>query len=370
MQNLGVVFGGPSPEHDISILTGLQAARALSEHGVELTCLYWTRSGQWLKVPATLEAADFLEPDIAAGEDVTFSPNTGFSQKKRFRDSAIELDIVLNCCHGGPGEDGTLTAMLALAGIKVTGPNAQAAALAMDKYALSALAASVGVPTIDTVAVSTAIEPQNVAALPEKPWLVKPRFGGSSLGIETDIADYETAQALAKTGVNRSGALLQEMLSGWQDLNVSVRTFPQLQCSEIERPIRDGEKIYSYREKYLTGGLGMDAAPRELPADIPETIAQQIKTYALKVVEVAGLHGAPRVDFLWDGSDGLVLCELNSIPGAWANHLWNAAGVERSAFYLDLIKEASKRPAGVAQWASSTDGRALRSSGAIAAKLS
>lgn len=369
MQNLGVVFGGPSPEHDISILTGLQAARSLSEHGHSVTCLYWTRSGQWQKVAPTLEAADFLQPDIAGAEELTFSPLNGYSQKKRFRDTQLDIDLILNCCHGGPGEDGTLAAMLALAAIRVTGPNAQASALAMDKYALASLAETVGIPTIDSVVINaeTAHQPEN---LPKQPWLVKPRFGGSSLGIETDIADYQTAKALAKTGVNRSGALLQEMLTGWQDLNIAVRTYPELQCSQIERPIRDGEKIYSYREKYLTGGLGMDAAPRELPADIPEIIAERIRTYAVKIVQTAGFHGAPRIDFLWDGADGLVLCEINSIPGAWANHLWNAAGVQRSAFYLDLIQEAAKRPVAVAQWASTNDGRALRSSGSIAAKLS
>lgn len=366
MTCLAVVFGGPSPEHDVSILTGLQAARSLEQRGADVTCLYWTKSGSWLRVPAALEAPAFLEPEIPGASPIEFVVPDGFVERRRLRANPLEIDVVLNCCHGGPGEDGVLTGMLLLAGLRVTGPTPQAAALAMDKLAMGALAEAVGVPTPRTCLVVNDMDP---AALPDTPWVVKPRFGGSSLGIEVDVSDLDTARALAKTGIGRSGMVLQTFLAGWQDINVAVRTWPRLECSAIERPLRDTAAIYSYADKYLTGGVGMDAAPRELPAVLPAPVEERVRAYALRIVSAAGIHGAPRIDFLWDGGDELVLCEVNSIPGAWANHLWVAAGVGQGDFYHQLVDEALASRPGLPQWVGSTDGQALRVSGSIAAKL-
>src|SRR4051812_43825561 len=117
MASTGVVFGGPSPEHDISILTGLQAARSLADSGTDVVCLYWTKTGEWLRVPVTSEAASFLEPTPPGAVPVDLAVPGGFSERKRLRSAPIEVDVVLNCCHGGPGEDGTLTGLLLLAGL-------------------------------------------------------------------------------------------------------------------------------------------------------------------------------------------------------------------------------------------------------------
>jgi D-alanine-D-alanine ligase-like ATP-grasp enzyme len=113
----------------------------------------------------------------------------------------------------------------------------------------------------------------------------------------------------------------------------------------------------------------MDAAPRELPADIPQKVRDTIREYAAALVPVLDLSGAPRIDFLWDGADEVVLCEVNSIPGAWGNHLWQASGVPRLQLYRDLLAEAETAKPGLPQWAATSDGAALRMSGSIAAKL-
>ncbi len=368
MTAIGVVFGGPSPEHDISILTGLQAARALHDDGTEVVCIYWTKTGHWKRVPATTEAAAFLEPAIAGSADLSLQIPGGFVEPKRLRDTPVDLEVVLNCCHGGPGEDGTLAGLLLLAGLKVTGPTPQAAALAMDKLATGAAAHQAGIPTIDTVAI--AVDSAAVTGeLPTTPWVAKPRFGGSSIGVEAGVADLDTVVALGRSGAGRSGMVVQPFLEGWTDLNISVRTYPEVQLSAIEKPLRADTSVYDYRGKYLTGGQGMDAAPRELPAEIPDSVADAIGRYALALVPVLGLSGAPRIDFLWDGADRIVLCEVNSIPGAWGNHLWQAAGVPRLALYRDLLAEARAAKPGLPQWAATSDGAALRMSGSIAAKL-
>jgi len=362
---IGVVFGGPSPEHDISILTGLQAARALHVGGAEVCCLYWTKTGEWRRVPPTTEAAAFLEPVVDGSVGVELTVPGGFVERRRMRSAPIDVDVVLNCCHGGPGEDGSLSALLMLAGVKVTGPRPQAAALAMDKLATAAVARIAGVPTIETAPAAEGID----VILPATPWVAKPRFGGSSIGVEAGIDDLETVRALGRSGVGRAGMLVQPYLEGWTDLNVSVRTHPAVQVSAIERPIRGDTAIYGYRDKYLTGGAGMDAAPRELPADIPEKVREAIVGYALALVAAFDLTGAPRIDFLWNGESEIVLCEVNSIPGAWGNHLWQASGVPLLALYRDLVAEARAARPLLPQWAATSDGQALRMSGSIAAKL-
>ena len=372
MAQIGVVFGGPSPEHDISILTGLQAARALAGDGADVCCLYWTKTATWLRVPVDAEAKDFLDPEPRGSVKIELRVPGGFVEPRRMRASEIELDAVLNCCHGGPGEDGTLTGLLQLAGLAVSGPRPQPSALMMDKLAATGTAAAAGIPTIPTALLPLDGDGESVlASLPPTPWVVKPRFGGSSLGVEAGVDDIETARQLARRGVGRAGMLVQPLLDGWRDVNIAVRTHPELQLSEIERPLRDDSSIYGYHDKYLAGGggAGMDSAPRELPANLPAKVREQILDHAHTLVRAFGITGAPRIDFLWDGADDVVLCEVNAIPGAWGTYLWQAIGVPPARLYRDLVDEARRGPVLEPQWAATSDGKALRAAGSIAAKL-
>lgn len=394
MSGVGVTFGGPSAEHDISILTGLQAARALAESGIAVCCLYWTKTGRWKRVPVGAEAAQFLEPEVEGSSDVELAVPGGFAERRRRRSVPLDLRAVLNCCHGGPGEDGALAALLALAGLRVTGPGPAASALAMDKLATAALARSAGVPAIETAAWPPGSEAAGavgaagaagaagtagavgaagtagvaIESLP-RPWVVKPRWGGSSIGVEAGVEDIGTVEALGQAVTGRAGLVVQPYLEGWIDLNIAVRTHPSFELSEVERPLRGGAEILGYREKYLTGGPGMDHAPHEVPADIPEGVRQSIVEHSTTLARMMGLTGAPRIDFLWDGGAEVRLCEVNSIPGAWGNHLWRASGIARDRLYLDLVAEAEAAVALPPQWSGSSDGRALSMSGTIAAKL-
>ena len=240
----------------------------MASQGVDVCCLYWTKTASWLRVPVDAEAKDFLDPVPKGAVDVELHVPGGFAERRRMRTSAIELDAVLNCCHGGPGEDGTLTGLLALAGLAVSGPRPQPSALMMDKLAAAGAASAVGVPTIPTALVPLEGDgPAALASLPPTPWVVKPRFGGSSLGVEAGVDDLDTARALARRGVGRAGMLIQPLYDGWRDVNIAVRTYPELQLSEIERPLRDESTIYGYHDKYLAGGggAGMDSAPWSSP---------------------------------------------------------------------------------------------------------
>ena len=357
MTRVAVVFGGPSPEHDISILTGLHVVHTLAGTGMDVTALYWTTGGDWYEVPARLEAQDYVQGPPKGATPVRLVVGTGGGWvEERRKPRPLGVDVALLCCHGGPGEDGTLQAALDLAGIRYTGPSSIGAALAMDKLAMHALAASLDIPVAEQAPLSATPPPF------AGPYIVKPRFGGSSIGVQA-VDDHDTALALLRTSVHlRDGAVIEQYLDGWVDLNVAVRTHPEVQCSPIERPLRpEGERIYSFAEKYLGGtGAGMETAPRELPAQLPDGVVAAIVRHATLLAEPARIRGIARIDFLWDGAERVAFNEINAIPGALSLYLWQAAGLSGPQAVGDLVAEALAAPARTFSSAGNT-GEALRS---------
>jgi len=350
----------------VSIITGLLAARALGD----VEAIYWSKSAEFFSVEATLEAGDFVDGvprkarplRLQVGGDGGFVPDAGGLGKKR----ALEIDAVVNCCHGGPGEDGTLQGALDLAGIRYTGPSAAGAALGMDKLAFAAAVQAGGLAHLPVVA----LDPTNPGDAPfDGPYIVKPRFGGSSIGIEV-LADWQSVAAFVRSPQPnlRSGAVVEPYRSDSFDLNVAVRTYPEVQLSAIEKPVRRTASagILGYKDKYV-GGEGMLSAPRELPAAISPDWQEQIRDAARRIVTIAGVRGMARIDFLADG-DELVVNEINTIPGSLSVYLWVEPAVSVAQLLRDLVAEAMSGP-GRAYSTQGADGTALRSAGSIAGKL-
>ncbi|HUI02978.1 MAG TPA: hypothetical protein VLZ77_05515 [Acidimicrobiales bacterium] len=367
---VAVVFGGPSPEHDVSILTGLQAARALLEARPGLVALYWGKTGRFHHVDASLEAAAFIDgvPDgaqavrlVTGGEDGGFATSGGRLGRSR----TLPVDVVVNCCHGGPGENGALQGALDLAGVAYTGPSAAGAALGMDKLAFAGMAGAAGLPVLPRVLLRADDEDPGFPG----PYIVKPRYGGSSIGVEV-VADLGTAQA--RLGANphlRAGAVVEPYRPDLFDLNVAVRTWPGLELSAIERPLRSdgGGEILGYADKYV-GSEGMASAPRELPARLPAALAAAIAGAARAVTELSAARGVARIDFLSDGAGAFFVNEVNTVPGSLARYLWVDPPVPFAALLESLIEEALVAPA-VRASAAGADGTVLRKAGGIAGKL-
>ncbi len=349
-----MVFGGPSDEHDISILTGLQACHALSD----VEAFYWSKSGEWFQVEPDAEAAHFAEgpPRKSRGVQLIPSVGQGFVGKR-----PIAVSAVLICCHGGPGEDGTLQGIFDLAGLRYTGPGQAASALGMDKLAFGAAMAAAGLPTLDR---SMVIE--GGGGTFDGPYIVKPRFGGSSIGIEV-VEDWETALALVgNSPFFVGGGVAEPFLVESRDLQVAVRTWPQVELSAIEAPVRSGAGIYSYSQKYLAWG-GEVGGGRELPAQVSAEVGSAIVELSRRVTVAAGLRGVCRIDFLERGGE-LWVNEVNTIPGSMAAYLWIDPPVSRADLFGAMIDEAlsgAVRRFSVA----GADGTALRNAGAIASKL-
>ncbi|MGH9171234.1 MAG: D-alanine--D-alanine ligase family protein [Acidimicrobiales bacterium] len=367
-----MVFGGPSPEHDVSILTALQALRGFANvpNIGELHAFYWAKNGEWFEVPSNLEAASFLQaqPAGAVPLKVVCGPGGGFVAQRggRFaaKEQLVEVDVILVCCHGGPGEDGSLQGMLDLMQIPYTGPNAAGAMIGMDKLVFSALAASAWLQMLPRVPLYEGSAPPGFPG----PYIIKPRFGGSSIGIEV-VADIETARARLRVNPHfKRGAVLEPYQPELFDLQLAVRVYPDLQLSAIEKPLRTraGGEILAYADKYV-GPEGMTTAPRELPARISPELERQIRTVAPEVANLVGVRGVARIDFLSDG-DALYVNEVNTIPGSLARYLWIDPSLQFARLLLDLLSEAIARPSTAFSVAGS-DGTVLRGAGPIGGKL-
>ncbi|HKI17003.1 MAG TPA: hypothetical protein VKA15_03950 [Isosphaeraceae bacterium] len=374
MPEVGVIFGGPSPEHDVSVLTGLQAARELATTpGLSVRGLFWSKSGDWFDVDPGLEAMDFLEgpPKGASRLQLVLGRGGGFvpADRRLRHPGPLALDVALVCCHGGPGEDGSLQAALDLAGIRYAGPSVAGAALGMDKLAFGAVVASAGLPTLPRCLLESGTRDVGFSG----PYIVKPRFGGSSIGIEV-VEDLDTAFALQKSSVHlSSGAIVEPYRPDLFDLQIAVRSWPDLQLSAIERPLRNSgagsgrePEILGYRDKY-SGGEGMMTAPRELPARLSLGLEHQIQDASRRLASLSGLRGVTRIDFLSEGSE-LWVNELNTIPGSLARYLWINPPVSFRHLLTDLLREAESSPTRLFL-STGADGSILQGASSIAAKL-
>jgi D-alanine-D-alanine ligase len=286
VSDIAVIFGGPSPEHDVSILTGLQAAQELQRGGHTVHALLWSKTAEWFAVDPSLEASAFLDgvPKGAQALRLVSGAGGGFegSGGRFSKQKGTEFEVAVVCCHGGPGEDGTLQAALDGAGIAYTGPSVAAAALGMDKLAFGGVMVAAGIASLPRVALTATTDGVGF----DGPYIVKPRFGGSSIGIVV-VEDIPTAKALLAHSVHlRAGAVLEPFRPDLYDVQMALRCWPQTEMSAIERPLRSAgragsasNEILGYTDKYV-GGEGMASAPRELPADLPATVADGVRQAA------------------------------------------------------------------------------------------
>ena len=356
--NLAIIFGGPSPEHDISILTGLQTSRVLSSKDKVLN-IYWSRDNKWFLVDNNLESKDFIDNNSIFKKElnIRLDSNPGFYYKKK----KIDISLIINSCHGGPGEDGTLQSLLDLLEIKYSGPSISTSQLCMDKYAFFTLMSKNNIPVLDTHLISETNKPDF-----QGPYILKPRFGGSSIGVEL-VHDYQTALSIIdNSDLYKQGSILQPFLEDSDDLLIGVRTFPNIDYSDIEKPIRSSSKeLFSYNDKYLENG-GLEGSRRELPANVDEIIKSQIIEILDRLLSILQIKGVCRVDFLSKGKK-VYLNEVNTIPGSYALYLWEHIGLSKFDLLNDMVNETKLK---TNSWTNEgSDGTALKTAKDIQSKL-
>lgn len=366
---VGMIFGGRSVEHEVSVLTAHQAIAALPRDKYTPIPLYISKSGQWFTGDALLDLKNFSDLDNlpSLAEPVLFSADAtqpgilkrkaperkGFFGGKASTEPEIEpLDIAFLLLHGSHGEDGAVQGLLELADIPYTGCGVEASAVGMDKLMTKVALRAAGVPVLPDYALNRARWQRESDAVIEEieaafkyPVFVKPVSLGSSIGVSSaeDRAALRFAIDVAATYDGR--LMIEPAQTDIIEINCSVLgDGNEARASVCERPISAG--TLSYEEKYLKGGKsdGMKGARRIIPADISEELTQAIQKRAVDAFRAIGAAGVARVDFLVKPEeDTFYVNEINTIPGSLSFYLWEPSGIPFPELLTTLIGYAQAR---------------------------
>jgi D-alanine-D-alanine ligase len=381
---VAVLLGGRSPEHDVSVITGLQALRAIDQTRFDPFPVYVNPRGQWFVGEALADRRNYL-PDSSTQDsltEVTLSlgePGRGVLVPKRGgwfgRPAPVEFDVALLAFHGIGGEDGQMQGLFETANLPYTGMRTLASALFMDKAATKRLLRGLEIPLLPHAVVSrtrdglpSAQTLQSLLGNIGFPCVVKPVHLGSSIGVgKADDLDEVRALLPAIFRLDPQ-ALLEPYVPNLVEYNLSVmRVGEAVRTSAIERPKR-AEELLDFRQKYMPGGPGDDGGKggaqggskdgagaksegmlsltRDINPELPQGVEDNLRRWAVAAFEAVAGTGAPRVDFYCNEATGEVwLNEVNPIPGSLAYFLWEAADppVGFTALLSLLIDEAQER---------------------------
>ena len=357
---IGVVFGGRSVEHDVSIVTAHQVMAVLGEiHDV--VPVYVTRDGRWYTSPDLNDLAVHKAGRAAdAGEECSLTlgdapaglqlPGGRLKGPRRVR-----LDAVIPCIHGTYGEDGTLQGLLEMADIPYAGCGVLASALGMNKVEMKTVFQAAGLPVVPHEVVRTQEIDAGEAGVVDRiertigyPAFVKPSRLGSSVGIgkAPDRAALVAALDAARRYDDR--VLVEKAMEGCIEINCSVLGGPGLspRASVCEQPLGWREYL-SFEDKYMGGGKGakgaggMDRQDRRIPAAIADDVTKQVQDNALAAFAAIGAAGVARIDsFVREETGDTWVMEINTVPGSLAFYLWEASGLSFTQLVSDLVDSA------------------------------
>ena len=354
---IAVLFGGRSPEHDVSIVTGLQVLGALDQARYEAFPVYISTVGRWYVGDALRDRSLYL-PSADAEKTLTqvsldLTPNDSYrgvlmpKDKGRFfgRAPAIEFDVALPAFHGLIGEDGQIQGAFETANVPYCGMRTLASAVLMDKSATKRMLAGTKIPQLPCELIdrpASGLLPP-VTALTELtkglafPAIVKPAHLGSSIGVAKVASVEELRAVLPPIFKLDDQAIVEPFVDNLVEYNISVSAFGgKVKTSAIERPKRASE-LLDFRQKYLSGGgkggkqlgqrsEGMLSLTRDIEPVLPDGLAAKLRRWAEECFVTVGGTGAPRIDFLGNAETGAVfLNEVNPCPGSFAFYLWEAA---------------------------------------------
>ncbi len=361
---IGVFFGGRSTEHEISVLSACQAMAAINAEAYDVVPVYITKQGKWYTGSVLRDTASYRDPAkmLSQCEEVYLRPIFGdyklYPAKKKGifgSDKPVaELDVAIPVLHGSNGEDGIFEGVLETIGIPYAGCNTHASANGMDKITMKMILAADGIPVVDYVWFTDKRwfdrHDELVDSIESKlgyPVIVKPSNLGSSVGIGRADNRQELDERVADAARYSSRIIVEKMVKNLQEINCSVLgDADEYETSVLEEPIKSGD-ILSYDDKYKGGSkdsMGMHAAQKRIPADLPQDETDRIRSLAGETFRVLGCHGVSRVDVMIDADTrDIYVNEINTIPGSLSFYLWEAAGLPFDKLMDRLIRLALKR---------------------------
>ncbi|MEM7679735.1 MAG: D-alanine--D-alanine ligase, partial [Pseudomonadota bacterium] len=358
---VAVFFGGRSPEHDVSVVSGLQVLGAVDPNKYDAFPVYVAQDGRFLTGDVLRERSNYMlsgaseahcvevTPDVKADKIGRLIPKkTGFFGKPK----AIEFDVALPVFHGLYGEDGHVQGLFEMMGVPYTGSRVMASSILMDKVATKWILHDLDIPHLPYAVIERPdsgyfISQDDLKKTLGKlkfPLILKPVHLGSSIGV-AKVNDLEELSAcLPAVFEYDDSAIVEPFVQNLVEYNVAVSKIGgTVRTSAIERP-KATEELLDFKQKYLSGGdnksgnklggsksagqisEGMLSLTRELNPELKPKQEEQIRAWAETMFSALNGSGAPRIDYICDGKSGEIwMNEVNPIPGSYGYFLWEAA---------------------------------------------
>ncbi len=367
---IALVFGGKSVEHEVSVISGIQAYMNIDREKYDVTPVYMTKDNCMYigEDIGKIESYKDLPGLIKRSERVIMVNDRGsvrlipYPQKLFKKNEGIETDLVFPVVHGTNVEDGALQGYLKTIGVPFAGCDVTPSALGMDKYASKVILRENGIPVLDGFCYTLsdyARMDQLITSIEENvgyPVIVKPYNLGSSVGISVARDRDELLHSVDDAFRYSRRIITEHAITHLREINCAVLGDEnKAQASECEEPIHTKD-ILSYADKYEGGAKGAKSlsgiksgsmatsVSRKLPAELPPVLREEIRNLAVRAFQVLGCSGVARIDFMIDGETGrLYLNELNTIPGSLAFYLFEPLGIEYSELIDRIIDLAMKK---------------------------
>ena len=363
---VGVIFGGESVEHEVSIITAIQAMNKIDEEKYDIIPIYITKDREWY-------TGDMLK-DIEVYQDLNlikkystnvvlyYKDGSYVLQKKRglFKNVVKEIDIAFPIVHGTNVEDGVLQGYLQTIGIPFVGSNVYGSVAGQDKVIMKDIWSEAGLPMTkyvwfyDTEYRQDKDEVLDRVKKLKYPLIVKPATTGSSVGISFCDDINSLKEGIEEAAQYDTKIIVEEVVQNLKEVNIAVMgNYENQKLSAIEE-VLSGNKFLTFQDKYIGNGKGklkgfkkgaikttskgMASANRKLPADLDPKMQKEIEEIAMKAFKVLGSSGNSRIDFLVDEKAKKVyINEINSIPGSLAFYLWDAKDINFTQVLDDMI---------------------------------
>lgn len=357
---LGVIFGGCTVEHEVSIITAVQAMNHIDQEKYDIIPIYISKDRIWYTGKMLMDIdiyRDFETLKRYAKKVMLVKKDSGFFLQKvdgLFRKDVEELDVVFPIVHGKGVEDGSLAGLLDSVGIPYVGSGILGSALGQDKVVQKQVLEScnINVPKYtwfyDTDYLSDNTNILKKIKKLKYPVIVKPANLGSSIGISVAKDENEIDSAISEAIKYDNKIIVEEMISNLIEVNCSVLGNYEFQETSAIDEMLTKNAFLTYNDKYISGGKGkkggktngagkMSTSDRIIPARISKEVEETVREMAKATFKALNLSGIVRIDFLINKKTNEVYVnEPNTIPGSLAFYLWNYAGKE----YKDLLDDA------------------------------
>ena len=363
--NIAVLFGCRSVEHEVSIISAVQAMRSINREKYDVTPIYAAKSGEMYTGSGLFEIERYSDMKKLLGEcDKVCLLKENGSVVMRYLDNGIfrrkkdvRLDLGFPVVHGTNCEDGTVAGYFEFLGLPYISCDVVSAAVGMNKAVFKDVLKSAGLPVLDCVcfrAREYAANRAEITARIEKeigyPLIIKPVNLGSSVGISKVESAAELNGAVELAFSFADCILAEHAVTAIREINCAVLgDADECEASVCEEPFMH-DAILSYADKYKGGSKsgggskGMASLSRKIPAELPEEKTAEIRKLACDIFKAIGASGVARIDFILDkDTDKVYANEINTIPGSLAFYLWEAAGVPYPELIDRLVDIAFRR---------------------------